>query len=125
MTEIAEALRELHLSLVDAVSLEYERSNQQAIPGRVALFQLVVEDPFFAWLRPLSKVMVDVDELLDGGREPSPEEALVAKNTVQRLISPPTGADGTVWIRYSPLLQIDTRVVLAHARLKQALHRVR
>jgi hypothetical protein len=123
VTEIAEALKQLHRSLIDAVSAEYERS-QRPIGGRVALFQLVVEDPFFAWLRPMSQLMVDVDELLDGGREPSPEEAHVAANAIARLISPPKGTDTEFWNRYSPLLQ-DPRVVVAHARVKQALQRVR
>jgi hypothetical protein len=123
LTEIAEALKQLHRSLVDAMKAEYEQS-REPIRGKVALFQLVVGDPFFAWLRPLSQLMVDVDELLDGGRDPAPEEAQVAANAVRRLISPPTGPDDGFWNRYSPLLQ-DPRVVVAHARVKQALRAVR
>jgi hypothetical protein len=123
VTEIAAALRELHRSLLEIARAEYERS-VEPIAGAVAFFQLVVEDPFFAWLRPMSQVMVDVDELLDDDRTPSPEEAHAAANRIQRLISPPSGSDGNFWTQYLPLLQ-DPRVVVAHARLKQALRRVR
>jgi hypothetical protein len=122
VTEVAESLKELHRALLDAVRDEYERT-RSPIGGAAALYQLVVEDPFFAWLRPMSQLMADVDELLDGGRIPIPEEAKVAARSVQRLISPPEGSDGQFWSRYSPLLQ-DVRVVVAHARLKQALRRV-
>jgi hypothetical protein len=124
VTEIAEALRELHRGLIEAVRADYERSGTP-VSGNVALFQLVVDDPFFAWLRPLSQVMVDVDELLDDGRTPSPEEAQAISNTIHRMISPSAGSEGAFWERYSPLLQADTRVVVAHARVKQALHKVR
>jgi len=121
LTEVADSLKELHRALLAALREEYERT-QSPIGNAVAFYQLLVEDPFFAWLRPMSQLMADVDELLDGDRTPSPEEVQVAARSVQRLISPPELSDGQFWSRYSPLLQ-DLRVVVAHARLKQALRR--
>ena len=62
------SLLSLHKALILAEQVTYERIN-----GRVAstsqLLQLVLNDPWFTWLHPLSQLVVRIDELLDDESE--------------------------------------------------------
>src|SRR6185436_13475785 len=58
------SLLSLHKALILAEQVTYERIN-----GRVAstnqLLHLVLNDPWFTWLHPLSQLVIHIDELLD------------------------------------------------------------
>lgn len=54
-------LLELHKTLLDAVRADYEREHGP-VPGPGALLQLVTQDAAFAWLRPLSMLLVELDD---------------------------------------------------------------
>src|SRR5690348_1159327 len=62
------ALLTLHKALVDSERVEYER-----VMGKIQspnhFLQLLTTDPWFAWLSPLSKLIVSIDEALDA-KEP-------------------------------------------------------
>jgi len=66
LMEVRRGLLGLHKELIIAEQLTYERIN-----GRVGstgqLLQLVLNDPWFTWLHPLSQLVIRVDELLDEG----------------------------------------------------------
>jgi hypothetical protein len=64
---LATELRQLHSLLLDAVKADYEKLNGKT-QGPFHMFQLVTNDPFFAWLRPLSGLMANLDELTDEKR---------------------------------------------------------
>src|SRR5688500_14076040 len=68
LAEVRRGLLGLHKALIVAEQLTYERIN-----GRVGstgqLLQLVLNDPWFTWLHPLSQLVIRVDELLDEGEE--------------------------------------------------------
>ena len=65
LADVRHGLLGLHKALIVAEQLTYER-----IYGRVdstgQLLQLVMNDPWFTWLHPLSNMVVRIDELLDG-----------------------------------------------------------
>src|SRR5712671_5822371 len=63
LLEAAEALREVHRALVQAVRAAYERDVGPA-GGPGQLLRLLTEDPYFAWLHPMSELIVDLDSLL-------------------------------------------------------------
>ena len=56
-------LLRVHKALLDDARIRYERE-QGRIEGSGALLQLVLNDPWFAWLHPLSGLVVQIDELL-------------------------------------------------------------
>src|SRR5215470_7640645 len=66
--DVRSSLLGLHKALILAEQTTYERIN-----GRVAstsqLLQLVLNDPWFTWLHPLSQLVVRIDELLDDESE--------------------------------------------------------
>src|SRR3954463_16313405 len=117
LLEAASALREVHRALVQGVRAEYERDVGPA-GGPGQLLRLLTEDPYFAWLHPMSELIVDLDSLLTQEILPAGTVAGV-RQEINRL----TQAGGSAfWIRYAPLLQSDTDVVMAHGRLRRAIN---
>lgn len=58
------ALRHFHSALLDFAKGEYEFLHGP-VKGPFALYSLVMNDPAFQWLRPLSGIMATLDEVLD------------------------------------------------------------
>lgn len=77
-------LLRVHAALLDEERIRYEREYDR-IEGSGALLQLVIHDPWFAWLRPVSELIVQIDELLDdaGPAEPGLAEALLTQTREQ------------------------------------------
>lgn len=71
LLDVRGALLRLHKALLDAERARYERVHGR-INGPGAFLQLLLNDPWFAWLRPLSQLVVQIDERLDA------EEAVTA-----------------------------------------------
>jgi hypothetical protein len=115
LAAVAAALLPLHKALVDVTQLAYESQHGQ-IPGPAALFQLLVHDPHFAWLRPLSGLMADLDELLDEEAAIGVTRAGELRQRLEALI-----ADDFFGERYRETLQAEPDVVMAHAALRRAL----
>ena len=63
LLEAATALREVHRALVQAVRSTYEQEVGPA-GGPGQMLRLLTEDPYFAWLHPMSELIVDLDSLL-------------------------------------------------------------
>ena len=117
LLEAATALREVHRVLVQAVRAAYERDVGPAgRPGQ--LLRLLTEDPYFAWLHPMSELIVDLDSLL--AQEILPQGTVAGvRQEIDRL----TRAGGSpFWDKYAPFLQSDTDVVMAHAHLRRAIN---
>ena len=74
LKELYSALLALHAALLDAVKADYAAS-VRPIGGPMDLYQLVLNDPFFAWLRPLSSVLALLDERIHDKRPLGPDDA--------------------------------------------------
>ena len=89
-------LLELHRAVLDAEKQRYERTHGRIASSGEAL-QIVINDPQFAWIQPLSELIVALDRVED-------------------LLESP---------RYRELLQAVPDVVLAHARVSKLLSKAR
>jgi hypothetical protein len=105
----------LHKALVDSERIEYEK-----VIGKIQspnhFLQLLTSDPWFAWLSPLSQLIVSMDEALDA-KEPlttASVEALVKQ--AQLLVAPSESGEGFSR-HYFEAMQRDPDVVLAHAEV--------
>lgn len=108
------ALLTLHKALIDSERVTFEKT-MGAIQSPNHFLQLLTNDPWFAWLQPLSSLIVSIDELLDQ-KEPlmiGDVEALIRQSG--RLLVPSEQAKGFS-AHYFQALQRDPRVVLAHAK---------
>jgi len=119
LLDVRRSLLGLHKALIIAEQLTYERIN-----GRVGstgqLLQLVLNDPWFTWLHPLSQLVIRVDELLDGETEPTTVEVEYLLSEVRTLIRPSEEGDGFERSYYEAL-QRAPDVIFAHVEVKKLL----
>ena len=114
LTHLREALLALHKALVDSERVSYEQ-NIGTIPSANHFLKLLTDDPWFAWLHPLSELIVTMDAALDAAKIPLTTEmaAALVKRTCELLVASETG-EGFAR-HYFDALQRDPDVVMAHA----------
>ncbi len=113
LSQLRNALLDLHKALVDSERAGYEQSIGP-ITSATQFLRLLTDDPWFVWLQPLSKLIVSMDEALDAPAsvERGCAETLI-KSTAALLVATETG---TGFPRhYYDALQRDPDVLMAHA----------
>ncbi|HEY2788219.1 MAG TPA: hypothetical protein VGI72_02125 [Gaiellales bacterium] len=116
-------LLELHRQLLEA-----ERGDMERFQGRLSgaeFLQIATDSLRLAWLQPISELIVEIDETLEGKeREPEAsggEDAATALIDRARALVAPPDADSAFGRRYLGMLQRHPGVVMAHSALLQAL----
>ena len=124
--ELRAALREawkqllpLHRALIDSASAEYS-ATIAPVNGPTHLLQLLQEEPFFEWLRPMTSVIVDLDSLSRTDFERVDVDRLARR--LERMFGASPDADFAA--RYVPILQRDVDVAIGHAAMRQLLIRL-
>jgi hypothetical protein len=97
----------------------YERDIAR-ITSSGELLNLVINDPWFAWLHALSEFVVLIDETLDAEEPPQGMDAERLIAQAWELLAPNENGRGFAK-RYFEALQRDPDVVLAHARMRKVL----
>jgi len=105
----------LHKSLVDSERVEYEKTIGK-IQSPNHFLQLLTSDPWFAWLSPLSQLIVSIDEAQDS-KEPLTQATVdaLAKQANVLLVASESGEGFSR--HYFDALQRDPDVVLAHGKV--------
>jgi catechol 2,3-dioxygenase len=117
--ELRTRLLDLHKTLLDDAKVAYEMDRGR-IPSAGALLQLVIGDPWFAWLQRLSGLIVRIDEMTATEAKATDADAKALFEQVDRLLIPSeTGAEFAR--RYFEALQRQPAVVLAHGGVKKVL----
>jgi len=119
LTTLRNGLLRLHKTLLDSERYVYERDVRR-IGSPWEMLGLVMNDPWFAWLRQLSGLVVDIDERL-AAREPATRvetEQFIVR--ARGLLMPDEEGSGFER-RYFEALQRDPNVVLAHADMMKLL----
>ena len=112
-------LLNLHKALLDDAEGAYEMDRGR-IPSAGALLQLVIHDPWFAWLHQVSELVVRIDEMTRPDTKTSESDARVLVEQVDRLLLPSETGD-TFARRYYEAIQRQPAVVLAHGDVKKLL----
>ena len=114
LVEVRRGLMRLHKALIDAERSDFERARGPI--NNSQLLQALIEDPFFAWLRPYSGLIVEIDEAL-AAREPiSAPAARAYVERARELVATPVDEPPEL----SRLEQVRTRhpeVLLLHLEL--------
>jgi len=113
LREISRALLPLHRRLIDSAKSDYMFAYGAPLPNATELIELLQKDPFFAWLKPFTSVIVDIDEMTRTDFEPADVDAIVGR--VEALLSEQ---------HYIDMLQNDVEVASGHAALRGALQRL-
>ena len=113
------ALLLVHRALLDAERIRYERQHGR-IDGSGAFLQLVLHDPWFDWLRPISELIVQIDDWLDADK-PADDASDIAETLLvevrERLRPDAEGAPFQQ--RYHRLVQEVPAVAVAHAQMRK------
>ena len=111
LEDVRRALLRVHKALLEDARIRYERE-QGRIEGSGALLRLVLNDPWFDWLHPLSGLVVQIDELLAADDAKAADgEALLSQ--ARTLLRPDAGGDG-FQRRYHRAIQDAPDVLIAH-----------
>lgn len=114
LTDLRKALLRLHKTLLD-----WERSGYERIHGRQSsndLLKALLNDPQFAWLRPMSQLIVRIDEILSDKTPPMRNDVDAVVAQVRTLTSPNENGN-TYERRYDMALQEHPDAVFAHRDL--------
>ena len=125
--ELRDPLLNLHKALVDSERIFYEQTLGKILSPRHFL-QLLAGDPWFAWLHPLSELIVTIDTVLDA-KIPPPATALddLVRQSYRLLVPAEKSQDSAnhgFALHYFEALQRDPNVVVAHAEVAK-LRRLR
>lgn len=116
---ISRALRDVHRGLIDFSRERYELVNG-VVRSRSELLGLMLEDEAFAWLRPLSTLIVEIDELAARDASPTETEAEELRARVEALTAPSDDRDA-FGSRYVALLASEPHVAMNHGELRAAV----
>jgi hypothetical protein len=109
--DLRQALLQLHKVLLD-----WERAGYERIHGRQSshdMLKALLNDPQFAWLRPMSQLIVRIDEILSEKTPPMRNDVEAIVSQVKMLTSP-NETGNTYERRYDMALQQHPDAVFAH-----------
>ena len=86
-------LLRIHKALIDHERARYERQRGPA-GSAVEFLQVLIRDPFFAWLRPMSALIVQIDEFVMSKEPTDPADGRALLTQARALLTPnETGDD--------------------------------
>jgi len=118
------SIREILLSLHKAL-LDSERTAYEIVHGNIGssseFLQLLISDSRFAWLRPVTTLIVQIDEAL-AAKNP-PREGREFEQLIQdtRALLSPSRETNEFWGRYYGAVQRDPGVAVLHERMERQL----
>ena len=119
LSGLRNGLLKLHKVLLDSERARYDHDVER-VNSSGQLLNLVLHDPFFAWLHELSELIVLIDETLDADQPAAPSEAARLLAQARTLLTPAESGSG-FRRRYFDALQRDPDVVIAHGAAMRVL----
>jgi catechol 2,3-dioxygenase len=116
-------LLQLHKVLLDDTRAAYEMDRGR-VPSNATLLQLVINDPWFAWLHSLSELVVRIDETVEADSPATDADAATLIDQVEQLLTASESGEG-FHRRYFDALQRQPAVVMAHADVRRAIKAMR
>ena len=119
LQELRRSLLHLHKTLLDMERADFERDFGRLNSGE--LLQLVINHAQFAWLRQISALVVEMDEMLSG-EEPATKSDVENLLDQARLLFT-ASADERFREKYQAALQREPAAVMAHSEIAKLLRR--
>ncbi len=110
LRDVSKALLPLHRTLIEGAKEDYGLA-LEPVNRPAHLLQLLGEDPFFAWLKPVTSLIVDLDEMVR--REFVDDDAKAILDRLHHLWGP--DADPEFTEHYVPIMQRDVDAAIFHA----------
>jgi len=120
LAEIRETLLVLHKSLIDS-----ERTSYEIVHGPIgsasAFLQLLINDNRFAWLRPITTLIVQIDETLAAKKPPATTKDFEQLISDTRALLSPSRESNGFWKHYAGAVDRDPGVAVHHQDLERQL----
>ena len=117
LRELRNKLLHLHKILLEMERADFERAAGRLTSGE--LLQLVINHPQFAWLRMISALVVEIDEMLDAEEPATLNDVQNVLSQARALFSAST--DDVFNEKYQAALQREPEVVMAHSEVAKLL----
>jgi hypothetical protein len=118
---VRQSVLHLHKNLIDSEKSVYEQTFGK-IESHNQFLQLLIKDPWFVWLHPLSELVVAMDEALESKEEPLTAELVKKFNDQTRSLLKASEQGEGFERSYYEALQREPDVVLAHAEVAKCLN---
>jgi len=113
LQKLRDALLALHKTLIDSERESYEKTGA-TIKSPNHFLQLLMNDPWFVWLQPLSQLIVAMDEALQSKKPVADAEGEALIKQAKLLLV--ASEEGTGFANhYFEALQRDPHIVMAHS----------
>ena len=119
LRDLRARLLHLHKALLDDTRVSYEMDRGR-IASNATLLQLVIGDPWFAWLHALSELIVRIDQTAEPDSPATDLDAAALIEQVEQLLTASETGEG-FQRRYFEALQRQPAVVLAHADVRRTI----
>ncbi len=119
LTDLRRALLPLHKTLLEWERKSYERAQGRKTGGG-ELLRIIVSDPQFAWLHPISELIVRIDQALDEEAPDTTVDVDAIVTQARRLVAPDQ-TEKPYAERYLTALQEVPDVVVAHGKVTAIL----
>jgi hypothetical protein len=113
---LRDLLLKLHKALLDAEQDSYERIHGP-IRSKGELFQLVIGDEWFEWLRPISQFIVEMDEVLMSKEPASPNQIHKLLAEARELLPLAESEDSETAVRYQRAVQNYPQIATMHSEM--------
>ena len=117
LAELRGRLLHLHKTLLEMERLDYEKRFGRVTTGE--LLQLVINHTQFAWLRIISALVVEIDEVVSGEEFATSEDFEDLISQARLLFISPGNEEFKT--KYQEALQRESAVVIAHSAVMQLL----
>jgi hypothetical protein len=117
LVDLRLGLLHLHKSLLELERLDFEKASGRVTAGE--LLQLVINHGQFAWLRMISALVVEIDEILNGDEPATRGDFDDLISQARLLFTSPGNAEFKT--KYQMALQREPAVVMAHSSVMQLL----
>jgi hypothetical protein len=115
--DVRVSLLRLHQTLLDMERKSFETTHGGVNSGE--LLQLVLNHEQFAWLRIISTLVVQIDEMFDADEPASAADILNLISAARQLLA--ESEDQEFQQKYQAALQQEPEVVMAHSALMKLL----
>src|SRR3954452_9005538 len=118
LDDVRLGLLSVHKALLNYARLGYEREHHR-VPSSGEFLQIVIHDPELAWLRPLSELVVRLDEGLSATDSPPPREGFEVLIAEARALLGPDENSQEFQGKYFRAIQDSPEVGMVHSTWKR------
>jgi hypothetical protein len=115
LRDLSRTLIPLHRRLIEETKADYVFA-YQPVETPAQLLGLLQNDPFFEWLKPITTLIVDIDEMVRIDFEPAAVEDIVRRAEALFAVE-----SGPFHDRYAPLMQRDVDVAVGHVQVRKLI----